>query len=406
LLLSKNEHIFAISSDILETKMYPFSEILFGFGIILKNEHIMFDRETPYNDLPNLPIPEEIIDKEILKKWGIASRALAELNKNILRIPNPTMLINTIALQEAQSSTAIENIFTTEDELYKAVSDAVKEQNTDPATKEVLRYREALWEGFRNLTDKGYIDKEVIVSVFQKIKNTTQGIRPPQSQVVIKRGQSEFRPGEVIYTPPRGEGIVEQKLENLIDFLNNNKATDPLLKMAIAHYQFEAIHPFSDGNGRTGRVINLLYLVSQGLISHPVLYLSKYIIENKDDYYYSLAAVTQRKDWKQWIEYMMDAVQYTSIQTNQMIDEILEQMDATFNYVKPKLKWYSYELNQTLFSQPYIKQKAIGEVTGAKSRTTLSKYIKELIKLGVLSAKEDGREVFYMNNDLLRILQR
>jgi len=386
--------------------MYPFSEILFGFGIILKNEHIMFDRETPYNDLPNLPIPEEIIDKEILKKWGIASRALAELNKNILRIPNPTMLINTIALQEAQSSTAIENIFTTEDELYKAVSDAVKEQNTDSATKEVLRYREALWEGFRNLTDKGYIDKEVIVSVFQKIKNTTQGIRPPQSQVVIKRGQSEFRPGEVIYTPPRGEGIVEQKLENLIDFLNNNKATDPLLKMAIAHYQFEAIHPFSDGNGRTGRVINLLYLVSQGLISHPVLYLSKYIIENKDDYHYSLAAVTQRQDWKQWIEYMMDAVQYTSIQTNQMIDEILEQMDATFNYVKPKLKWYSYELNQTLFSQPYIKQKAIGEVTGAKSRTTLSKYIKELIKLGVLSAKEDGREVFYMNNDLLRILQR
>lgn len=366
----------------------------------------MFDRETPYNDLPNLPIPEEIIDKEILKKWGIASRALAELNKNILRIPNPTMLINTIALQEAQSSTAIENIFTTEDELYKAVSDAVKEQNADPATKEVLRYREALWEGFRNLTDKGYIDKDVIVSVFQKIKNTTQGIRPPQSQVVIKRGQSEFRSGEVIYTPPRGEGIVEQKLENLIDFLNNHKTTDPLLKMAIAHYQFEAIHPFSDGNGRTGRVINLLYLVSQGLISHPVLYLSKYIIENKDDYYYSLAAVTQRQDWKQWIEYMLDAVQSTSIQTNQMIDEILEQMEATFNYVKPKLKWYSYELNQTLFSQPYIKQKAIGEVTGAKSRTTLSKYIKELIKLGVLSAKEDGREVFYMNNDLLRILQR
>lgn len=366
----------------------------------------MFDRKIPYNDLPDLPISEEIIDTEILKKWGLASRELAELNKNILRIPNPNMLINTITLQEAQSSTAIENIFTTEDELYKAVSDSVKEQSANPSTKEVLRYREALWEGFNNLKDKGNLDKEVIISVFQKIKNTSQGIRPPHSQVVIKRGQSEFRPGEIIYTPPRGEDIIEEKLDNLIDFLNNDKTIDPLLKMTIAHYQFEAIHPFSDGNGRTGRVINLLYLVSQGLISHPVLYLSKYIIENKDDYYYSLSAVTQRQDWKLWIEYMLNAVLHTSRQTNQVIDEILEQMEATFKSIKPKLKWYSLELNQMLFSQPYIKQKVIGEITGVKSRTTLSKYIKELIHLGVLSSKEDGREVFYINNDLLRILQR
>lgn len=365
----------------------------------------MFDRTKPYNDLPLLPIADDIIDKALLVKWGLASRALAELNKNILRIPNPTMLVNTIALQEAQSSTAIENIFTTEDELYKAVSDSVKEQSATPSTKEVLRYREALWEGFKGIQENGVLDKEVIVRVYQKIKDTTQDIRSPQAQIVIKRGQSELRPGEVIYTPPRGENIIEQKLDNLIDYLNNDSNTDPLLKMAIAHYQFEAIHPFSDGNGRTGRIINLLYLVSQGLISHPVLYLSKYIIENKDEYYYSLAAVTQRKSWSGWIGFMLNAVNQTSTETNQKIDAILNQMEATYDYVHPKLKWYSKELNQALFSQPYVKQKTIGLVTGVKSRTTISKYVKELIKLGVLSSKEDGKEVFYVNNDLVRILE-
>ena len=370
-----------------------------------KNGHIMFDRIKPYNELPSLPIADDVIDKAILIKWGLASRALAELNKNILRIPNPTMLVNTIALQEAQSSTAIENIFTTEDELYKAVSDAVKEQSANPSTKEVLRYREALWEGFKGIQENGVIDKELIIRIYQKVKNTNQEIRSPQAQIVIKRGQSELRPGEIVYTPPRGEGIVEQKLENLIDYLNNDMNTDPLLKMVIAHYQFEAIHPFSDGNGRTGRILNLLYLVSQGLISHPVLYLSKYIIDHKDDYYYSLSAVTQQNSWGSWIEYMLEAVLQTSKQTNQKIDDILSQMNATYEFVNPKLKWYSKELNQALFSQPYIKQKTIGVATGIKSRTTLSKYVKELIQLGVLSSKDDGKEVFYINNDLLRILE-
>jgi len=370
-----------------------------------ENGHIMFDRIKPYNELPSLPIADDVIDKAILIKWGLASRALAELNKNILRIPNPTMLVNTIALQEAQSSTAIENIFTTEDELYKAVSDAVKEQSANPSTKEVLRYREALWEGFKGIQENGVIDKELIIRIYQKVKNTNQEIRSPQAQIVIKRGQSELRPGEIVYTPPRGEGIVEQKLENLIDYLNNDMNTDPLLKMVIAHYQFEAIHPFSDGNGRTGRILNLLYLVSQGLISHPVLYLSKYIIDHKDDYYYSLSAVTQQNSWGSWIEYMLEAVLQTSKQTNQKIDDILSQMNATYEFVNPKLKWYSKELNQALFSQPYIKQKTIGVATGIKSRTTLSKYVKELIQLGVLSSKDDGKEVFYINNDLLRILE-
>ena len=374
-----------------------------------KNGHIemiKFDRNIPYNDLPELPPTEEIADKEVLIKWGLASRALAELNKNVLRIPNPSMLINTLSLQEAKNSTAIENIFTTEDELYKAVSDTVKEEGANLATKEVIRYREAMWQGYKTLQEKGVFDLSIIVNVFQKIKNTNEKLRPPQSQIVIKRGQSELRPGEIIYTPPRGEGIVEQKIENLLLFLNNDKTFDPLIKMIIAHYQFEAIHPFTDGNGRTGRILNLLYLVDQKLLSHPVLYLSKYIINNKDDYYQFLSAVTQRQDWKPWLLYMLDAVERTSHATNQTIDEILIQMDATYKYANEKLRWYSFELNMALFSQPYIKQKFIGERLGVTSRTTLTKYMNQLVELSILSVNEDGREVFYINNDLMRILQK
>ncbi len=364
-----------------------------------------FDRLVPYNNLPDLPPSETIITKEVLLKWGLASRALAELNKNMLRIPNPLMLVNTLSLQEAKNSTAIENIFTTEDELYKAISDSIKEEFANPATKEVLKYREALWEGYYGLINNQLFNKQIAIKVFQKIKKTKQGIRSPQSQVVIKRGQSEFKPGEIIYTPPRGVGIIEAKLSNLFAFLNTENNFDPLLKMIIAHYQFEAIHPFIDGNGRTGRILNLLYLVNQNLLSHPILYLSNYIINHKDDYYHYLSGVTQRQDWKPWLLYMLEAIEKTSKQTNQKIDEILVQMEATYLHAHKKIKWYSLELNQALFSQPYIKQKHISVITGAKSRTTSTKYVSQLVDLGVLSSREEGREVFYINNDLLRILQ-
>ncbi len=369
------------------------------------SKSIKFDRTIPFNNLPDLPLSEEIIDKEILMKWGIASRALAELNRNIFRIPNPTMLVNTISLQEAKSSTEIENIFTTEDELYKAISETIKEEFANASTKEVLRYREALWEGYYLVKEKNTIDKSTIIKVFQKIKNSTQELRPPQSQIVIRRGQSELRPGEIIYTPPRGAGIIEGKIDNLLNFMNNDETIDPLIKMAISHYQFEAIHPFTDGNGRTGRIINLLYLIDQKLLSHPVLYLSNYIIQNKEDYYYLLSGVTQRNAWKPWIIYMLTAVEKTANHTNQMIDEIMIQIDETYKYAKSKLKWYTLEINQALFSQPYIKQRLIGEITGSKSRTTLTKYMQELVQMGILSEKIDGKEVFYVNNDLLRILK-
>jgi Fic family protein len=294
-----------------------------------------FDRTIPFNNLPLLPPPQEVQDDtDILKKLVTASRALASVNSNVMRLPNPLMLVNTIALQEAKTSVEIENIFTTEDELYKAISDIRPGEKTDPGTKEVIRYREALWAGYLALKENNTINTDSVLRIFRQVKETVAGFRPPQANVVVRRGNSEFRPGEVIYTPPRGPLIVETLMDNLIAYLTDNVTypSDPLLKMCVSHYQFEAIHPFQDGNGRTGRILNLIYLVHSGLLYQPVLYLSRYIIVNKADYYYNLGAVTQQGAWKRWILFMLDAVESTANLTSNLINEIMLQMDSTLQY--------------------------------------------------------------------------
>lgn len=366
-----------------------------------------YDRTKPYNDLPQLPPKSKAEDIDIFKKLVTASRALAGVNMNVLRLPNPHMLINTIALQEAKSSTEIENIFTTEDELYRAVSDSIQEAQANQSTKEVLRYREALWEGYGQIQQAQKINLKGIISIFRQIKNSTGGIRPAHALTVIQRGQSEFRSGEIIYTPPRGEGVIDNLMKNLIDYMNNDKKypTDPLIKMCIAHYQFEAIHPFPDGNGRTGRVLNLLYLVNKGLLEMPVLYLSKYIITHKEDYYYNLGLVTQRGSWKKWILFMLEAVEKTSELTNHLINSILNQMESTLETGRKHIKWYSKEVNELIFTQPYIKPKALGDLLNISSRTTLTKYFNELVDAKILTSLKDGREVFYVNEELVQILE-
>lgn len=368
---------------------------------------IPFDRNQPYNQLPLLPPAKEVIDTEVLIRWGLASRALAELNRNILRFPNPNMIINTISLQEAKSSSAIENIFTTEEELYKALSDTKDFEKTNPAAKEIIRYREALWAGYADVMKSGKIEVSTIINIYQKVKNTASGFRSPQSIVYIKRGDSEFRSGEIIYTPPRGNEVLLDKMENLVAYLNDPglHLTDPLIKMAIAHYQFEAIHPFSDGNGRTGRILNLLYLVNEGLLSRPVLYLSKYIIEHKEEYYHKLGAVTQQGSWKPWIIFMMLAVENTARHTNFLVDAILDQMNETYDYAKKELKWFTREINDAFYTQPYIKLSTIEALVQKTSRTTLSKYTAQLVKLGILTPKQIGNQTIYLNNDLFRILE-
>ena len=200
---------------------------------------------------------------------------------------------------------------------------------------------------------------------------------------------------------------MESKMANLIEYLNDDikYPSDPLIKMCISHYQFEAIHPFSDGNGRTGRILNLLYLVNKGLLEQPVLYLSKYILINKDDYYYHLGVVTQRNSWKPWILYMLNAVEKTALLTNQLILSIISQMEATLLHAKTRIKWYTQEANEAIFSQPYIKPKILGDILGITSRTTLTKYFNELVDAKILSVSKEGKYVFYINNDLLQILK-
>ncbi len=366
-----------------------------------------YNRSKPFNELPLLPPMQDVEDAEILRKLVVTSRALEAANSSVKRLPNPNMLINTIALQEAKASTAIEDIFTTEDELYRAVSDSLKEEGANLGTKEVLRYREALWKGYDLLKDKEEIDLSCIIGIFRQIKNSQGGLRSAQSQTVVNRGQSEFRAGEVIYTPPRGAGILEKLMENLLDYFNDDikYPADPLIKMCVAHYQFEAIHPFPDGNGRTGRILNLLYLVHKKLLDQPVLYLSKYIVLNKEEYYYTLSTVTQRGSWKPWILYMLEAVEKTAQLTQRLIIRILEQMTATLDHAKANIKWYNKEVNELLFSQPYIKPKLIGNLLQISSRTTLTKYFSELVEFNIVSHSRDGKEVFYVNDDLVRILE-
>lgn len=265
-----------------------------------------FDRERPYNDLPMLPPPGvELETKSVLKKSIAANRELAELKGAGDVIPNQDILISSIVLQEARLSSEIENIFTTNDEMYRAASPDLFAA-ADPHTKEVIRYREALWHGFQRLRERP-LTTNLFIELMQLIKQTDDGIRRVPG---TKIGNS--RTGETIYTPPDGEGRLRDLLGNLETFLHADDGLDPLVKLAAAHYQFEAIHPFTDGNGRTGRIVNILYLVEQGLLELPVLYLSHYIIKNKSAYYDGLRRVTEEGAWEEWILYVLNAIETTA----------------------------------------------------------------------------------------------
>jgi Fic family protein len=357
------------------------------------------DKNKPFNNLPPLPPDAEIDSKNILSKLAASHRHLAELKGIANIIPNQNILINSIILQEAQASSKIENVVTTNDKLYMAFSS--NKRNIDPQTKEVLKYRQALWEGYKRLKKRPVFSTNLFIDIFQTIKQTQEEIRSTSgTRIADSRGN-------IVYTPPEGENVIRKKLEQLEKFIYDESCDiDPLIKLALIHYQFEAIHPFTDGNGRTGRILNVLYLIYKNLLDLPILYLSKYIIENKSKYYQRLRNVTYKEEWEIWIIYILEAVENTSIDTINKIINIKKELDKTIETAKSKLPShvYSKELIELIFEQPYCKIQFLVRKNIAK-RQTASQYLKELVKIGIMKEEKVGKEKLYLNKKLYNILK-
>jgi Fic family protein len=358
-----------------------------------------YDKNIPYNNLPLLPPQAEIENKEILKKAIKANKALAKLVGSGKQLPNQTILINSIGLQEAKLSSEIENVLTTNDELYQAF--ASEKKSTNPKTKEVLHYQEALWEGYQIVRKRGLLTTNLFITLFNIIKETDAGIRKLPGTKVASQAT-----GETIYTPPEGESNIRDLLKNFEEYIHSgDDDTDSLIKMAVLHYQFEAIHPFSDGNGRTGRIINILYLIHNHLLEIPILYLSKFILDHKKEYYDGLRQVTETGEWKDWILYMLEAVEQTASYTQNKIDAIVSLMAETEAILKEKLpELYQKELLEILFRQPYCKRKFL-EDAGIVKKKTAGVYLSKLEQLGILKSRKVGKEKLYINTKLYKILK-
>lgn len=353
--------------------------------------------DHPYNALPLLPPSQEIETRAVLKRCITARAALAELKQAAELIPNQDMLINTLPLLEAKDSSEIENIVTSTDKLFQF---AQSDHLADLATKEALRYRTALYRGFRSLAERPLCTATAI-----EVCRTTKGVdldirRTPGTRL------ANDRTGETIYTPPEGEHLLRDLLSNWEKFLHYEEDLDPLVRMAMAHYQFEAIHPFSDGNGRTGRVINILYLIQQNLLGLPILYLSRHIIAHKADYYRLLLDVTRNGAWEPWILFMLQAVEETAQWTTAKIGAIRRLAEHTGNYIRDKQpKIYSRELVDVIFEQPYCR---IANLVDKKiaQRQAASSYLKDLVSIGVLREQQVGREKLFIHPRLMQLLTR
>jgi Fic family protein len=357
----------------------------------------VFKSDLPYNDLPRLPPPLERIETTgILKKCIDARVALAELKTAADLIPNAAVLVNALPLLEARASSEIENIVTTTDRLFEFVE--VAEDRADAATKEALRYRTALFEGTK-MVQRGMLTTDMAIQICSTIKDIELDLRAEPGTQLRNR-----RSGEVVYTPPVGQRLIQGLLDDWARFMREETDIDPLVRMAVQHYQFEAIHPFSDGNGRTGRILNILFLVEQGLLDSPILYLSRYIIGHKAEYYRLLLEVTRDQAWEEWITYMLDGVRETCEWTTDKIKAIRELMQHTSQYVQKKLpKIYSWELVETLFKQPYCRINNL-VATGIAKRQTASVYLKQLCDIGILREHKSGRETLFVHPKYIELL--
>ncbi|WP_295988415.1 Fic family protein [uncultured Variovorax sp.] len=334
----------------------------------------------------------------ILKKLASASRRLAELKGIAAAIPNQGILINTLALQEAKDSSEIENIVTTHDELFK--DDVLPEAFANPSAKEVLRYRQALRVGFEQVRESGLITSNHIIRIQSELERNNAGFRKLPGTALKDAA------GRIVYTPPQDPGEIEALMRALESFVNETDsfAADPLIKMALIHHQFESIHPFYDGNGRTGRILNVLYLVKERLLDIPVLYLSSYIVRTKADYYRLLQAVRDQDAWEEWVLYLLEAVEQTASQTIETINAI---KSALFDYkhrIREKYKFYSQDLINNLFMHPYTKIEFVQQDLQV-SRLTATKYLEALVEDGFVQKHRMGRSNYYINIALASILR-
>lgn len=360
----------------------------------------MMHRDAPANDLAPLPPTVDIETKQVLRKAISANAELARLNGYCSLLPNVSILLNTIVLKEARASSEIENIITTQDALYEAL--ASDPNQIDSETKEVLNYRSATWKGFSLVSESGLITTRTITSIQEELEGNNAGIRRLPGTALLNEST-----GTVVYTPPDNERPIRDLLSNLEEYINTEHDTDCLIKMAVIHYQFESIHPFYDGNGRTGRILNVLYLVKEHLLASPILYLSRYIIRNKPAYYDLLQRIRTANAWEEWILFMLTAVEETARLTLETIQQIVELMEATAEQARAQLpkSSYSRELIDLLFAQPYVKIGHLVENRIAERRTA-SKYLKQLEQIGVLESYKAWKETIYINTRLMELLRR
>ena len=335
----------------------------------------------------------------ILEELSNASRYLAELKGFANSIPNQHILINAITINEEKDSSAIENIVTSHDSIYKVLTESGFKES---AAKEVVDYRSAIWRGYEIIKEKGFISTNILVELQSMIEPMNYGIRKTPGTNLVNSVT-----GEIIYTPPQIESEIRDLLKNLENYINNfEDETDPLIKMAMIHYQFESIHPFYDGNGRTGRILNVLYLVLSGLLDSPILYLSNYINKNKSDYYRLFNEFREKNNYEDWIIYILKGIQETSKNTIDLIKMIQEEMELYRNKFREELpKVYSDELLDALFFEVYTKINYIESKCGV-TRQTAASYLNQLVDKGLLDYEKVGRESIYKNTRLISLLRK
>ena len=356
-------------------------------------------QKNGYN-LSELPLPFDMESKAVLKSLPAAHAALAELKGLASTIPNQTILINTLGLQEAKDSSAIENIITTHDDLYKSELnlDAFKSLHA----KEVQNYIEALKHGFALISEKGVLNNRVILEIQEVLEKNNAGFRK-LAGTALKNSST----GETVYTPPQNLVDIQRLMKNLEQFINDETLNDydPIIKMAIIHFQFESIHPFYDGNGRTGRIMNILYLILNNLQTLPILYLSSYIIKNKPDYYRLLQEVRDKNNWEEWLLFMINGIEETSKDTIKLIEEMKRLMADYKNRLRTNYKFYSQDLLNNLFKHPYTKIEFIVNDLGV-TRLTAANYLNKLAADGILKKERIGTANYYINKPLFNLLTR